>query len=164
MWGFPSGSAVKNLPAVQEPQETQVRSLGWEDSLQQRMAIHSSLLAWRTRWTEEPGRLQSSGWERVGYSWHDLSHMHVLIYPSISAFVAGLHRNRAQGKGKFWYNQQVFTWQLKISEKKYELGERRGIQKKVATALQATADTADCSADPTTQDHRVLWDREAVLE
>ena len=100
MWGFPGGSAVKNLPAVQEPQETQVRSLGWEDSLQQRMAVHSSLLAWRTRWTEEPGRLQSSGWERVGYSWHDLSHMHALIYPSTSAFVAGLHQNRAQGKGK----------------------------------------------------------------
>jgi len=44
------------------------------------------------------------------------------------------------------------------------LRERRGIQKKVATVLQATADTADYSADPATQDHRVLWDREAVLE
>ena len=50
MWGFPGGSAVKNLPAIQEPQEMQVRSLGQEDSLQQSMTIHSSVLAWRIRW------------------------------------------------------------------------------------------------------------------
>ena len=47
---------VKNLPAVQE---TQVRSLGWEDPLEEKLAIHSSILAWRVPWTEEPGRLQS---------------------------------------------------------------------------------------------------------
>jgi len=47
---------VKNLPAVQE---TWVRSLGQEDPLEKGMAAHSSILAWRTPWTEEPGRLQS---------------------------------------------------------------------------------------------------------
>ena len=49
---------VKNLPAVQE---TQVRSLTWEDPLEKEMTTHSSILAWRIPWTEEPGRLQSVG-------------------------------------------------------------------------------------------------------
>ena len=47
---------VKNLPAMQE---TKVQSLGWEDPLEKGMAIHSSILAWRIPWTEEPGGLQS---------------------------------------------------------------------------------------------------------
>ena len=50
------GSVVKNLPAMQE---TQVRSLGWEDPSEKEMAIHSGILAWETPWTEEPGQLQS---------------------------------------------------------------------------------------------------------
>ena len=55
---------VKNLPAMQE---TQVQSLGWEDPLEKGMATHSSILAWRTPWTEEPGGLQSTGLQRVGH-------------------------------------------------------------------------------------------------
>ena len=55
---------VKNLPAVQE---TWVRSLGWEDPLEKEMATHSSILAWRIPWTENPGRLQSIGSQRVGH-------------------------------------------------------------------------------------------------
>ena len=47
---------VKNLPAIQE---TQVQSLGWKDPLEKEMATHSSILAWRIPWTQEPGRLQS---------------------------------------------------------------------------------------------------------
>ena len=47
-------------------QETQVRSLGWEDLLEKEMATHSSILAWRMPRTEEPGRLQSVGSQRVG--------------------------------------------------------------------------------------------------
>ena len=54
---------VKNLPAVWE---TQIGSLGWEDPLEKGMATHSSILAWRMPWTEEPGRLQSMGLQRVG--------------------------------------------------------------------------------------------------
>ena len=65
--GFPSGSAVKNPPAMQEPRETQVRSLGQEDPLEESMATHSSVLAWRISWTEDPGRLQSIGSQRVGH-------------------------------------------------------------------------------------------------
>ena len=62
--GFHSGS-VKNLSAVRE---TQVPSLGWEDPLEEGMASHSSILAWRILWTEEPGRgLQSIGSQRVGH-------------------------------------------------------------------------------------------------
>ena len=53
---------VKNLPAIQD---IWVGSLGWEDLLENRMAIHSSILAWRIQWTEEPGRLQSIVSQRV---------------------------------------------------------------------------------------------------
>ena len=55
---------VKNLPAIQE---TQVQSLGREDPLEREMATHSSILAWRIPWTEEPGGLQSMGSQRVGH-------------------------------------------------------------------------------------------------
>ena len=57
-WAALVAQAVKNLPAVQE---TWVQSLGWEDSLAEGVATHSSILAWRIPWTEEPGRLESIG-------------------------------------------------------------------------------------------------------
>ena len=47
--------------------ETRVQALGWEDPLEKEMAIHSSALAWKIPWTEEPGRLQSMGSQRVGH-------------------------------------------------------------------------------------------------
>ena len=53
---------VKNLPAVQE---TWVQSLGWEDPLEKGMTTRSSILAWTIPWTEDPGRLQSMGSQRV---------------------------------------------------------------------------------------------------
>ena len=55
---------VKNLPAMQE---TQAQPLGQEDPLEKGKATHSSILAWRIPWTEEPGRLQSMGSQRVGH-------------------------------------------------------------------------------------------------
>ena len=58
---------IKNPPAIQELQETQVQSLGLEDPLQKEIAAHSSILAWKIPWTEEPGGLQSMGSQRVGY-------------------------------------------------------------------------------------------------
>ena len=67
MLGFLGGSAVKNPPAMQESQEMQFQSLGQEDSLEEGMATHSSILAWRIPWTEEPGRLQSMGSQTVGH-------------------------------------------------------------------------------------------------
>ena len=62
---FPGDLAVKNLPAIQE---LQVRSLGQEDPLEEVMATHSSILAWKILWTEEPGGLQSIASPRVGPS------------------------------------------------------------------------------------------------
>ena len=56
---------VKRLPAVRE---TQVRSLGWEDLLEKEMATNSCIPAWRIPGTEEPGRLQSTGSQRVGHN------------------------------------------------------------------------------------------------
>ena len=53
---------VKRLSTMRE---TQVRTLGWEDPLEKEMAIHSSTIAWKIPWTEEPGRLQSMGSQRV---------------------------------------------------------------------------------------------------
>ena len=55
---------LKRLPPMQE---TRVRSLGWEDSLEKEMAADSSILAWKIPWTEEPGGLQSMGLLRVGH-------------------------------------------------------------------------------------------------
>ena len=65
--GFPGDSAVKMPPAMQEMYETQVRPLGSEDPLEEGTATHSSSLAWRIPWTEEPGGLQSRGSHRVGH-------------------------------------------------------------------------------------------------
>ena len=56
---------VKSLPAMQE---TWVRSVDWEDPLEKGMATHSSILAWRIPWTEEPGGLQSMGSQRAGHN------------------------------------------------------------------------------------------------
>ena len=60
---FPGGS-VKHLPMIRE---TRVLSLGLEDTLEKEMATHSSSLAWKIPWTEEPGRQQSMGSQRVGH-------------------------------------------------------------------------------------------------
>ena len=59
--GFPGGSAVKNLPAMQEPR---VRSLGQEDPLEKERAVHFSILAWEIPWTEEHGRIQFMGLQK----------------------------------------------------------------------------------------------------
>ena len=57
---------VKRLPTMQE---SRVQSLGWEDLLEKEMATHSSILAWKIPLTEEPGRLQPMGSQRVGHDW-----------------------------------------------------------------------------------------------
>ena len=60
--GFPGGSVVKNMPTKQE---TQAQSVVWDDPLEEGMATHSRILAWRIPWTKEPGRLHSMGLQRV---------------------------------------------------------------------------------------------------
>ena len=64
-WASLVAQMVKHLPTMQE---TQVRSLGREDPLEKEMATHSSTLVWKIPWTEEPGRLQSMGSQRVGHN------------------------------------------------------------------------------------------------
>ena len=63
----PGGSAVRNTLAMQQTQETRIRSLGWKDPLEKEMTIHSNILAWRIPWTEVPCGLQSMGSQRVGH-------------------------------------------------------------------------------------------------
>ena len=64
---WPSGKESA-CNSVQETQETQVLSMGQEDPLEEGMATHSSVPAWKTPWTEEPGGLQSTGLQRVGHN------------------------------------------------------------------------------------------------
>ena len=72
----PVAQTVKNSTAMQE---TSVRSLGREDPLEKGMASHSSILAWRIPWMEEPVRLQSLGLQRVGHNWVTNTHEQVYI-------------------------------------------------------------------------------------
>ena len=74
--GFSSGSVVKNLPAMQE---TWIQSLGRENPLEEGIATHSSILAWKIPWTEEPGGLQFMGLYRVGHIW---AHILVMTFSS----------------------------------------------------------------------------------
>ena len=64
--GIPNDTSGKTHLPMQET--CRVWSLGWEDPLEKEMATHSSILAWRIPWTEEPGRLQSIGLQRVGHN------------------------------------------------------------------------------------------------
>ena len=65
-WTSQVAQTVKHLPTMRE---THVQSLGREDLLEKEMATHSSILAWKIPWMEEPGRLQSVGSQRVGHDW-----------------------------------------------------------------------------------------------
>ena len=64
---------------MQEMEETRVQSLGWEDPLEEGMATHSSIPAWRIPWTEEPGGLQSTGSQRVAQLKRLSTHTHILM-------------------------------------------------------------------------------------
>ena len=59
---------AQTVKCLSTMRKTRVRSLGWEDPLEKEMAIHSSTIAWKIPWTEEPGRLQSMGSQRVGHN------------------------------------------------------------------------------------------------
>ena len=76
---------VKHLPAMQE---TWVQSLGWEDALEKEMATHSSILAWKISWREEPSGLQSMELQRVGHDW--VTNTALLLLTSFKDFSGGL--------------------------------------------------------------------------
>ena len=96
---------VKNLP---EMHETQVWSLGREVPLEKGMATHSSIPAWRIPWTEEPGELQSTGWQRVGHDWVTNTSTFSSLYTHSSTTIKsklkgtlGSEKPRSVG-GKLW--------------------------------------------------------------
>ena len=66
---FGTSLVAQMVKCLSTMQETWVQSLGWEDPLEKEMAIHSSTIAWKIPWTEEPGRQQSTGSQRVGHDW-----------------------------------------------------------------------------------------------
>ena len=80
---------IRNLPALLKTQEIQVQSLGGEDPLEKEMAPHSSILAWRIPWTEEPGRLESVGSQRLR---HDRAQgmLSLVITQKVSHTLGGL--------------------------------------------------------------------------
>ena len=78
---FPSGSDIKHLPMMQE---TWVGPLGREDPLEKGMATHSSTFEWKIPWTEEPGRLQSTGSQRVGHD--SATSLHFASLPFVFIF------------------------------------------------------------------------------
>ena len=92
--------------------ETRVRSLGWEDPLEKEMATYSSVLAWTIPWMEEPGRLQSTGSQRVGHDWATSLHFNTSVGFSSSSVIKnppdnvgeagslpGLGRSLGEGNG-----------------------------------------------------------------
>ena len=89
-WASLVAQRLKHLPAMWE---TWVRSLGREDPLEKEMATHSSILAWRIPWTEEPGGLQSTGSQRVRHDWATSLHftsLHFTFHPSAKVLKAFL--------------------------------------------------------------------------
>ena len=77
IWCFLDGSTVKE--SANNAGDTRIWSLGLEDPLDDEMATHSSILAWKIPWTEEPGGLQPMGWQRVGHDWATKHARHVTI-------------------------------------------------------------------------------------
>ena len=94
---------VTNLPAMQETQETWVRSLAWEDPLEKEMAIHSSILAWKITWTEEPGVLQSVGLQRVRHDWVTHTHRHTHTHTQFKQVASYVICSSLMLYHKSWY-------------------------------------------------------------
>ena len=86
---------VRNLPAMKE---IQVQSPGWKDPLEEEMATHSSILAWRIPWTEQPGGLQSMGSQRVRHDW--AANTSTFIYMCVCVCVLKTERESKHSKGQ----------------------------------------------------------------
>ena len=80
---------------MHETWEMLAQSLGWDDPLEEGMETHSSILAWRTPWTEEPGRLQSMGLQRIGYNWAT-EHTHTHTHTHTSGEKESLRKNQKE--------------------------------------------------------------------
>ena len=103
MWASLVAQTIKCPPAMRE---TRVWSLGWEDPLEKEMATHSSILAWRIPWIEDPDRLQSMGSQRVGHDW--MTSLSLSLYCSISSsnycFLAFIQVSQETSK-VVWYSR-----------------------------------------------------------
>ena len=104
--------AAQRLKCLPGMRETPVRSLSWEDSLEKEMSTHSSNLAWRIPWREDPGRLQSMGLQRVGHDWMTSLHYAVSKIPSVI--------NMSMGRAK----QRLMTQRLKQQKRQIQYGVR----------------------------------------
>ena len=124
-WGFTGGSDGK---ASAHMRETRVWSLGWEDPLEKEMAPHSSILAWRIPWTEEPGGLQSMGSQRVRHIWA----ISLSLMPSSYCyyyFVFVMENDKPRGLAHLWRDNR----HLKI---KWINGKANEYKKGVSADLQ----------------------------
>ena len=103
LWLPQVAQMLKRLPTMRE---TQVRSLGWEDSLEKEMATHSSILAFKISWTEEPGRLQPMGSQRVTHN--STTWLSFLLFPKITvqflcaSVSTGVSASRASRWPLYW--------------------------------------------------------------
>ena len=104
---------VNCLPTMRE---TWVWSLGWEDVLEKEVATHSSTLAWKILWTEEPGRLQSMGSQRVGHDWVtslSLSYVYAILLPLCCGNIYPFSDLRRHVKRRPW-SQYVMSVRKKL--------------------------------------------------
>ena len=111
-WASLVAQTIKHLSAMQE---TQVWSLGWEDPLEKGMATHPSILALRIPWTEEPGRLQSLGSQRVGHGWATTIHkVRWLVRPTYIATCDQICEHLYKTKGDREKNMKEVTTMITI--------------------------------------------------
>ena len=103
LWQSLMAQRLKHLPPVWE---TWVRSLGQEDPLEKEMVTHSSILAWRIPWTEEPGRLQSMGSQRVRHDWATSLHFTSSLCADIFISLTEIQWK----KFIIWYLQSIGKW------------------------------------------------------
>ena len=98
---------VKNLPAMWE---TQVWTLDWEDPLEKGMATHSSILAWRIPWIEEPGGLQSVGLQRVAYNWESNTFTFALVTTGSEEWKNRVTKNLCCSIFTMYFEKKHETW------------------------------------------------------
>ena len=118
-WASQVVLVVKNPPDNAGDIETGVPSIGREDPLEKDMATHSSILAWRIPWTEEPGRLQSIGWQIVGQDWSDLAHTNPKVKMYFGDTIVYQGYIKQDTKLTFSFSLKFILWYLQKGEMIY---------------------------------------------
>ena len=112
--GFSGGPSGKE-PVCQCWRQIQIQSLGQEDPLEEDVATYSSLLAWRIPWTEEPGGLQSIGWQRVRHDWSDWARTHMSPRELLVEVLLTLVRIHKNNRVYFTVIFLKITWSSQVS-------------------------------------------------